>query len=305
MASSDARYCERVTRGHSRTFSLASRFLPAEKRRATYALYAFCRAPDDLVDVADASTDRREIQQRLDRYRRGLERALGGWGQDPVFRELAWAIQRFEIPGAPLRELLDGLTLDLLMERWETWGDLLRYCEGVAGCVGEMCAAVLGVAGGRAAQPVAVGHARALGVAMQLTNVLRDVGEDARRGRCYLPVAELAQYGLTPVDVMNGGAVRRSDNWRALMQVQVERARHYYQLAIPGIAMLELDAQRCARACALGYSRILHAIERNDYDSFSRRAVLGWSERALVLGRCLLPPSAGSRSAPLYPAMRP
>lgn len=295
MAPSDALHCEQLTRRHARTFALASRFLPAEKRRGTYALYAFCRIADDLVDLAGSSADRHDLVGRLDALRRDLDRALAGEGSDPVFRELAWSVERFGIPGAPLHELLGGVSLDLTVERWASWGDLLRYCEGVAGCVGEMCVAVLGVAGGPDVRPTAVSHARALGVAMQLTNVLRDVGEDARLGRCYLPVDELAEHGLTPDDIVAGRRVCGLPQWRALMRRQVARAREYYAAAAPGIAMLEPDAQRCAAACALGYSRILDVIERNGYDSLTRRASLGWSDRAMVLGRCLLgsPPDHG------------
>lgn len=284
----DARYCEHLTRGHARTFSIASLFLPAEKRRATYALYAFCRVADDLVDLAGGRSDRSGLEAALGAHRKSLDEALKGRGSNAVFRELAWAIHRFEIPGAPLYELLDGVAMDISATRWATWSDLLTYCEGVAGCVGEMCASVMGVRGGQAMRPVAVAHARALGVAMQLTNVLRDVGEDARRGRVYLPTAELADVGLTAEEVISGSAIKDRQKWQMLMRRQVSRARHYYEIAAPGIPMLEKDAQRCANACAVGYSRILDVIERNNYDSFTRRASLGWGERALVLGRCFL-----------------
>ena len=298
MALTDARYCEHLTRRHARTFSVASLLLPAEKRRATYALYAFCRIADDLVDLVDDRADPGALSRRLDVHRRSLDAALMGSGRDAVFRELSWAIHRFDIPAAPLHELLDGVAIDLTVRRWQSWHELLAYCEGVAGCVGEMCAAVMGVRGGLDARPVAVGHARALGVAMQLTNVLRDVGEDARRGRCYLPLDELAAHGLSPEAVLDGTALARRAGWRSLMRLQVSRARRYYSLAAPGIAMLEPDAQRCAAACAVGYARILDAIERNGYDTYTRRASLGWSERALVLGRALLSPGSAGVSFP-------
>lgn len=288
MAITDARYCELLTRKHAKTFSVASLLLPPEKRRATYALYAFCRVADDLVDVADRSADGGGAAHRLVGHRRKLDLALQGEGSDPVFRELARAIEHYAIPAAPLYELLDGVASDLTRTRWGSWSDLLGYCEGVAGCVGEMCASVMGVRGGPAYRPIAVGHARSLGVAMQLTNVLRDIGEDARRGRCYLPTDELREAGLTPEDILDGSALVQRARWHAFMHHQVARARAYYELAAPGIGMLEADAQRCAVACATGYARILGAIERNGYDSFTRRASLGWGERAWVLGRALL-----------------
>ncbi|MBC7895306.1 MAG: phytoene/squalene synthase family protein, partial [Cytophagaceae bacterium] len=293
MSLSDAKFCEQLTRRHGRTFSVASFLLPAEKRRGANALYAFCRVADDLVDQADSLVDAAFLSRRLEGHRRALDLALAGRGTDPVFRELAWAIEHFGIASPPLHELLDGVAVDVTVRRWHSWSELLGYCEGVAGCVGEMCAAVMGVTGGRGARPVAVAHARALGVAMQLTNVLRDVGEDARRGRCYLPLEELEAHGLSVDAVLDGSALHRA-RWRALMQKQVARARHYYHVAAPGISLLESDAQRCVAACAVGYSRILDAIERNGYDSFTRRATLGWSERAMVLGRAFLDPSGSA-----------
>lgn len=294
MSLSDAKFCEQLTRRHGRTFSVASFLLPAEKRRGANALYAFCRVADDLVDQADSLADVAFVSRRLEAHRKALDLALTGDGADPVFRELAWAIARFGIRAAPLHELLDGVAIDVTVRRWQSWSELHFYCEGVAGSVGEMCAAVMGVTGGRAARPMAVAHARALGVAMQLTNVLRDIGEDARRGRCYLPLEELHLHDLTVDAVLDGSALIDRARWRALMRAQVSRARRYYQLAAPGIAMLESDAQRCVAACAVGYSRILDAIERNEYDTFTRRATLGWSERALVLGRALLDPSGSA-----------
>jgi phytoene synthase len=122
---------------------------------------------------------------------------------------------------------------------------------------------------------------------MQLTNVLRDIGEDAELGRCYLPLAELRHHGFEADDVISGEAIGRPAEWRDFMRQQLARAREYYRRAAPGIALLQPDSQRCATACAVGYSRILDVIERNGYDSHSRRATLRWSERARVLGSLL------------------
>jgi phytoene synthase len=148
-----------------------------------------------------------------------------------------------------------------------------------------MCASVMGIQGPR---EVVVRRARDLGVAMQLTNILRDVGEDAARGRVYLPLDELAACGLTADDILEGRALGHAAAWRTFMRGQVARAREWYARAMPGIHHLAPDAQRCATACAVGYARILDVIERNGYDSFNERASLGWGERAMVLGRCLL-----------------
>lgn len=297
MQQDDARHCERLTRRHARTFHLASLLLPAIKRRGTYSLYAFCRLADDLVDCARPAPGESSPVAQLERYRRGLDAALAGSPEGAVFRELAWTISRFGVPAAALHELLDGVATDLTCTRWPSWSALERYCQGVAGSVGEMCVRIFG-AETRAADNVAlVGRARSLGVAMQLTNILRDVGEDASRGRCYLPEDELAMHGLTCDDILARRVQANDARWQAAMTHQVARARRYFAAAQPGIALLDQDAQRCANACAIGYSRILVAIERNGYDSLHRRASLGWVERTAVLGRCLFGVAGASTSS--------
>lgn len=278
----DARYCEQVTRAHARTFSLASRLLPAEKRRAAYALYAFCRIADDLVDRADH--DNVDVLARqLDDYEAQLHAAMAGEPSSAIFRELAWVSRRFAVPVEPLVELLHGVRRDLAHRDYATWAELEEYCQGVASSVGEMCTHVFGVPGGPEVRRVAVRYARTLGVAMQLTNILRDVGEDARRGRCYLPLEDLAQFGLSSADVLTGRALSADPRWRDLMAMQVERARALYAAAAPGIGLLARDAQRCAAACATGYAGILNAIEACGYDTIRTRARVGRLARVGIL----------------------
>jgi phytoene synthase len=242
---------------------------------------------DDLVDLPLAAGPGSAARQ-LDAYRKALVETLNGRPSGPVFRELAWAVAQFGLPIAALHEVLDGVAADLSRSQWESWGDLERYCQGVAGSVGEMCAAIFGTTGSPASADTVVVRARALGVAMQLTNILRDVGEDARRGRCYLPIDELARHQLAPDSILSGRINPSDARWQAMMRFQVARARHWFDAARPGIANLQPDAQRCAHACAIGYARILGAIERNGYDSLNQRASLSWIERTAVLGRCLL-----------------
>lgn len=324
----DARGCAAVVREHGRTFYLASWLLSAPKRRDAYALYAFCRIADDLVDRAQgrhgapAAPD--DVARELAAYERALDVALGHehFGSMPheagaafpaglaahagVFRELRRVVDAHGVPPAVLRELLAGVARDLAPARYETWAELVTYCEGVASSVGEMCTYVFGVApGGAAAGPSdgadlarrrarALPYARTLGVAMQLTNILRDVGEDARRGRCYLPASDLAAFGLTPEDVLARagsaapdawGSLARDPRWIAFTAAMVARARALYAAATPGIALLAPDARRCAAACATGYAGILGAIERAGYDTISRRAALTSTRRAAVLWR--------------------
>lgn len=293
----DAQYCEKVLRAHSRTFYLASLFLPSEKRRGALALYAFCRLADDFVDDATLrGTSLALARERLNAHRRGLDAAFDGRPDSPVFREVAWTAQRFGVPRAPLDELLDGVARDLDGCRYATWPALERYCEGVASSVGEMCTYVWGVRGDTSLAS-AIDYARTLGTAMQLTNILRDVGEDARRHRCYLPVDELADVGLTPDDVLSGRVLARREHWNAFTEGQVARARALYRAAAPGIALLAPDAQRCANACAAGYASILDAIVRHDYDNITRRASVGWIGRAGVLARAWLGPLAPADAA--------
>jgi 15-cis-phytoene synthase len=303
MSVADAQFCERILRTHSRTFYLASLFLPPEKRRGALALYSFCRLADDIVDDATMrglSTD--DVRQRLAVHLRGLNSAFNGRPDSPVFREVAWTVQHFGVPRGPLDELLDGVALDLNGCRYRSWKELERYCNGVASSVGEMCTYVWGVRGD-ASLKAAVGYARTLGTAMQLTNILRDVGEDAHRHRCYLPEDELDAFGFSPRDVLEGSVLRRRSAWAALTRSQIDRAVSLYAAAAPGIGLLSSDAQRCANACAVGYASILDAIARHDYDNVTRRASVGWLGRAGVLARAWLgplapfPTSSSSRAA--------
>ncbi len=326
----DARGCAAVVREHGRTFYLASWLLSAPKRRDAYALYAFCRIADDLVDRAQGRhgtpASPAEVARELVDYERALDVALHGarhvrvgasalpasvTPHVAVFRELRRVVDTHGVPPAVLRELLAGVARDLAPARYATWAELVTYCEGVASSVGEMCMYVFGVGdapAGRAPAATerlrarALPYARTLGVAMQLTNILRDVGEDARRGRCYLPASDLAAFGLTPEEVLARAgapdlgaatlgaadavasvALARDPRWTAFAAAMVGRARALYDAATPGIALLAPDARRCAAACATGYAGILGAIERAGYDTITRRASLGSTRRAAVL----------------------
>jgi 15-cis-phytoene synthase len=285
MSDRDALVCRAIVREHARTFHLASRFLPLQKRRAAFALYAFCRVADDIVDRADAAdsvADLATTAAALAAHTSKLRDALAGRPSDPVFRELDCVMRQFSVPESVMRELLAGVAMDLTPVRYQSWSDLARYCEGVASSVGEMCTYVFGVQGDIDTRRQAVRYARTLGMAMQLTNILRDVGEDARHGRCYLPVDDLAGFGLTTEDILGGHLTATDSRWQGFMSAQVARARKLYAQASPGIALLSPDAQRCAWACAIGYSGILGALERIGFDSLSFRARLSRSERARV-----------------------
>jgi 15-cis-phytoene synthase len=299
LNTADADICARITRTHGRTFALASHLFPAAKKRGAYALYAFCRVADDIVDAAvEAPTEAERARHAaaLGEYRAEFESLLAereggapriGTPHRPMFRELRWTIDTFDVPIAPLRELLDGVAMDLAPVAYADWPALERYCNGVASSVGEMCTHVFGLSRG-ASFTTAIPLGRTLGTAMQLTNILRDIGEDARRGRCYLPLDELTACGLTPHDVLThgsraDGSLARDPRWHRLMELQIRRARALYAEGERGIPLLHPDAQGCAAACASGYAGILGVIERAGFDTLSQRARVSRMARAQIL----------------------
>ena len=206
------RTCEQITKCHSRTFHMASGLLPRDKRRGARALYAFCRVCDNLVDVRTEGGDPRGAGALA-----LPGAALQSAGDDPV--AVAWADTRirYRIPWRYAEQLIEGVAQDLEKIRYETFDELAEYCYGVASTVGLMAMHIIGFQDSHA-----IPYAVKLGVALQLTNILRDVGEDWRNGRLYLPQEELAQFGLSEADI-DAGQV--DDRWRALMQFQLARTR--------------------------------------------------------------------------------
>jgi 15-cis-phytoene synthase len=245
-------------------------------------MYAFCRLADDAVDHATpGGTD--AVRATLALYREQLQAALAGAPSGPVMSETAWAIRRYGIPIAAVEELLNGVARDLTPADYPDWPSLAAYCEGVASSVGELCTYVFGVPGGAVVRDRAIMRARTLGLAMQLTNILRDIGEDAGRGRCYLPDDALGAVGLTREDVLARRVDVTSTAWHTLMRDQIALARALYREALPGIGLLSPDARRCAQACAVGYAAILEAIEAAGYDTISGRAHIGFRRKAALM----------------------
>jgi 15-cis-phytoene synthase len=254
--------CAALTAEYSRSFHLASSLLPGPKRRAVRALYAFCRVTDDIID--QPAPDRKE---RLAIWRqRVLSPAAGE--TDPV--TLAWtdARLRYRIPVRYAEQLIDGVGRDLVQIRYQTFADLAAYCYGVASTVGLMSMHIVGFAG-----PQAIPYAIKLGVALQVTNILRDVAEDWRAGRFYLPQADLAHFDLSEAEIAKATATGVvTERWRDFMRYQIERNRRLYQEALPGIQLLATDGRFAIAAAADLYSAILTDIEANDYNVFTRRA---------------------------------
>jgi len=254
-------HCREITRIASTTFYLASLFLTAEKRRAVWAVYAFCRTADDLVDRTAPAAER---LAGLDALESKVVAAVHGQADEPMFVAYADAAQRFGIPLDPALALLRGGRMDITIRRYATYAELCDYCYLVASTVGLLVSPILGYASAEA-----LDYGVTLGRAMQLTNILRDVGEDASMGRIYLPAEDLARFGYAENHVF---AQVVDENFIALMRFQIERVRALYIQAEPGVAMLSAESRYTVRLALSLYRRILESIELNDYDVFRRRA---------------------------------
>jgi phytoene synthase len=257
--------CEEITSESSRTFYLASRLLPSKKRQAARALYAFCRVTDDLVDRQDKSA-----QEKLDAWKNATLCARPDL-DDLV--ALAWADtrQNFQIPCRYIEQFFDGVGQDIYQSRYHSFEELSAYCYGVAATVGLMVMHIIGFEG-----PHAIPYALKLGVALQMTNILRDVAEDWRKGRVYLPLDEMKQFGLSEEDIAAGTPDAR---WHKFMNFQIERTRQLYASAAPGIQLLYKDGRFAIGAASELYAAILEDIQAHEGDVFSRRAhVSGWGK---------------------------
>ena len=255
------RACREIVRAHSKTFYLSSRFLPAEKQRAIWAIYAFCRTADDIVDrIAPAH----ERLASIDAWERALVASYRGVASEPILAGFADAAQRFAIPIEPALELLRGARMDVTVRRYETYEALHEYCYLVASTVGLLVIPVLGTI-----SPDAACYGVALGRAMQMTNILRDIGEDARMDRIYLPAEDLRRFRCTEAAILRETV---DENFIALMRFEIERVRGMYAQAEPGIPMLAPDARYTVGLALSLYRGILERIEANGFDVFRRRA---------------------------------
>lgn len=255
------KHAEKITAEHSKSFHFASGLLPEEKQSAVRALYAFCRTVDDIVD--ESSEGERDAQ--LDYWRLMVE---SGSFADHDLVAAAWAdtLSRYHIPHHYALQLINGVARDLCQTRYQTFEELAMYCYGVASTVGLMSMYIVGFQSSEA-----VPYAIKLGVALQMTNILRDIGEDYRNGRIYLPREELIFYGIQETDIAEG---RITNNWRQFMKFQLERTRQLYADSWAGVKMLEREGQLAIGAASVFYQGILDEIEKRDYDVFTARASL-------------------------------
>ena len=270
-------WCERLARRQAGNFYHAFRLLPAAQCRAMCALYAFMRVADDLTDGPEAVADKRLA---LANWRRQLDETLLGSYSHPLHPAFHHTVEHYRIPRRYLDDVLDGVGMDLDTDRYETFADLYRYCYRVASAVGLACIHIWGFREERAR-----GYAEAAGIALQLTNILRDLAEDAGRGRVYLPREDLERFGYRAADLERG---QRDERFRALMRFQVECARGYYESAMPLADLLNPAGRAVFLVMLRTYRGLLDAIAQRDYDVFSSRVRLS-RLRKLWLAAQVLP----------------
>ena len=256
-------YCQTKAAQSGSSFYYSFLFLPEERRRAITALYAFCREVDDVVDdCSDVATARATLAW----WRQELAAAFHGTPQHPVARALAEIAPRFNLAEARVAEIIDGMQMDLDTNRYPSFEALRQYCHRVAGVVGLLSAEILGYQDRRTLE-----YAADLGLAFQLTNIIRDVGEDARRNRIYLPLDEIERFGVSMGDITGS---RETDNFRRLIEFQIERALGYYREAFSKLSAADRRAQRAGIIMAAIYRALLDEIRRDGCRVLTRHTSL-------------------------------
>jgi phytoene synthase len=262
-------YCKNMSRIHAKTFYFASRFLPPEKKNACYAIYAFCRYIDDLVDKnlmrsLSSQESFEKISEAVNEWRRHLQALYNGEIIDhPIMIALKDTISKFNIPENLPNELIDGVNMDMSKTRYENFEDLKVYCYKVASVVGLMTTYVFGFKDDKT-----FNYAVDLGIAMQMTNILRDVKEDALGGRIYIPNEDMKLFDYSEEDLLKN---TMNKNFRELMDYQISRAAKYYDNADEGIRMLDRDSRVTVGLMSRNYRKILHIIRENDFNVFGKR----------------------------------
>ena len=270
--------CTEISRAEARNFYFGFILLPRDRRRGIHALYAFSRLCDDSVDgVDDMDAKMAAVAARRAEVARAYDGDIPD--DDPVLIALADAVRRFGIPRAPMDALVDGVEMDLAIDRYADWPALKGYCDRVAGAVGVLSLHVFGFR-----DPIAVQHAEDLGVAMQVVNIMRDVQEDAGRDRIYLPADEMAACGVPEADIL---ADRMTPEMFRLMQTQGDRARDYFGRGEQLIPLLDLRARMCVSMLAALYGDILARITASGYDYTRGRVSLSGRRKASLMARSI------------------
>jgi len=262
-----------ITRHHAHTFYLTSFFLPKDKRLATYAVYALCRLSDESVDNAKATDEQK--QKDLDLIRTKITEAFSANEiKDPLLFCFQQTVQEYQIPQKYFNELLDGMTMDLAVNRYQNFNELYNYSYKVAGVIGLIMTKIFGYKNADAEK-----HAIELGLALQLTNILRDVKEDFARGRIYLPQAEMKRFEITETDIKEEIIDER---FKSFMRFQIERARDYFCRASQGLKLITDGRCRFTAFLILEfYAKILKEIEKSNFNVYAKRAIVPWHEKVL------------------------
>ena len=280
--------CRRETAEWAKTFYLGTLLLPYEKRRAIWAIYVWCRRTDELMDSPEAQAcPAEELADRLNRWELKTRNLFKGHVDDELDAVMVDTLERFPQSMQPYLDMIEGQRMDLTWTRYPRFEDLRLYCYRVAGTVGLMTQGVMGLDQAYSSapwsdQPDTSDAAVALGIANQLTNILRDVGEDRGRGRIYLPLEDLEHFGYSEDDLMAG---RMNQAWKDLMAFQLSRARQWFDRSEAGVRWLSRDARWPVWTSLRLYRGILDVIERHDYDVFNKRAYVGKLNKLLDLPR--------------------
>lgn len=268
-------YAKSQTAYYSKSFYFSSQILPARKKWDTFALYSFCRYADNIVDNPRSRADA-ELFEEVASVSRELQIAYRrGESEHPVLKSFIEVVKRRSIPIEYALDLLDGVKMDLLKNRYETFAELYEFAYRVAGVVGLMMTYVLGFS-----HKDALIYAEKLGIAMQLTNILRDIREDKNMHRIYLPLKDFREFGITEEDIINE---RFSPNMYRFMKFQVERAHRYFDEAQPGIALLDQDSRFAITSASRIYRGILSRIEHNGYNPYLGRAFVSQGKKFGIL----------------------
>jgi phytoene synthase len=293
-------HCRQIHLAHGRTFYLATLLLPGDRRPDVWALYAFARVADELVD-APVSPDPATLRAWRDQAMAAIRStSRPDPGRQPVLAATWHTMRAVGLEPDLLEEFLASMVMDLTVSRYATWADLRGYMRGSAAVIGELMAPILGASG-----PDALGRAAALGEAFQLTNFIRDIGEDHARGRIYLPQADLARFGVS--ETMLDKAVHTalpSPQVRSLVAFEVRRAARLYVLAKPGLNMVDTRSRPCLELAFTLYRRILRRVIGNDFNVFERRLTVPAWQRAATAGHVAARAAATSLRQSRGPAGR-
>lgn len=279
-------FCRMITRKYAKTFYLATRFLPKHKQRAIFAIYALCRYIDDTVDEtidlqSNQLLQQDELQKKLNLIRTQLDVTFEtGYATNQIFKALADTLKHFNLSIEHPKLLIDGVCTDLFKNRYANFEELYDYSYKVASVVGLMTSEIFGYT-----DKQALTYAIDLGIAMQLTNIIRDIGEDLGRDRIYIPQDELFAFGVTEEELKKG---EMTPNIKQLLRFQVDRARSYYKSAEKGISMLDRDSRLPVWLARYNYARILDKVEESNYDVLKKRVFLTTREKLSILPSSLL-----------------